>query len=322
MLNELEDTNHNQNQQVKKVKIPAPQQQAGQMVDEEDESSPWEPAALYSQGNTLFRPVKLSLKDREVLANIQRIEEFEGTYHDQYAKDREQGDGKGTNHRQSGKTSKKQSRTKKGGLPQENPDIRRTDALESDSEGEGSSQEDLPKEAKEWRAHYYQDDMEILYDPVEDYTSEAWVNKNVKGDHADTRECVVCNYCFVPVCFGPTKVWVAQAVLPASIHPAAENTDSNDPVRESSESTGYQRKSGKIEAFLCKETKSTVVSLTSLVEHTIGDDWKTLQCEDETYKDFKELLFDVSCANCENLLGVYLANLETHVLCAVIEGNC
>ena len=321
MLNELEEGTSQNHQKVRKVRDPEPQQQVGQMVDEEDESSPWEPAALYSQGNTLFRPVKLSLKDQEVQANIQRIEEFEGTYHDQYAKDRQQVDGEGTNSRESRKNSKKQPKMKRAGPSQENPDIR-AENLESESEGEGSSQEDLPKEAKEWRAHYYQDDMEILYDPVEDYTSEAWVNKNVKGEHADTRECVVCNYCFVPVCFGPHKIWVAPAVLPASIHPAAEKSDSNDPVRESADNLGFQRKSGKIEAFLCKETKSTVVSLTSLVEHMIGDDWKALQCEDETYKDFNELLFDVSCANCENLLGVYLANLETHVLCAVVEGNC
>src|SRR3990167_1770579 len=142
-----------------------------EMVDE-DESSPWNPAALYSSGSTLFKPVKMSLKDDQIQAAIQKIEDLEDQYIENYQKHKSQ-----AHMEQAGTDFKK----KKSGQSKNLPSERQTNKRQKNQSGEpnsdsnsenedvGEADDDLPKEAKEWRAHYYQDDLEILYDPVEDF---------------------------------------------------------------------------------------------------------------------------------------------------------
>ena len=175
-------------------------------------------------------------------------------------------------------------------------DIENDDEVEMDEE-DGDSK--VPREAKEWKAHYQQDDMEILFDPMEDYNAEDWIDKHIKRKQdcgKGSTECINCPYCFVPLSYNYELV----RVFPEG------------PV---------DAKIKRVEKYLCKKPNSVRVELTSCKQRVIGKNWKPLKLEDETYKDLTDLIFDVSCEGCETHIGEYYSSLEIYILDSVIEGN-
>ena len=111
-----------------------------------------------------------------------------------------------------------QSRSREGlinGKPKESmqTELDRSNSAKDEDDDQGEEENDIPNEAKEWRAHYLKDDLEILYDPVLDFEQEDWVSKQLKepdGANKDDSHCITCASCFVPIAYAYKAVYLKK----------------------------------------------------------------------------------------------------------------
>lgn len=263
----------------------------------------WDPKKIKG---SLFQPKKMKLTDKDISKQIERNEELEEKFYEQYSAWKQPSDMKSSSASipvpkpTDSNNNKASSTTKK---PNSNSKTKSTDpAREEDFQlpQENSDEEDIPREAREWKAQYMKDDMEILYDPVEDLRTAEWIDRNLKHEDRNCSECLNCPGCFVPLTYSFETLHLYSW------------KDCKQPVK------GVKKEM----KYMCKEVLTARVDLSSVEETKIGENWKILKLEDETFKDYTELVFNVECEQCEAYIGEFLSTLEIYLLDnCVIEGN-
>ena len=174
--------------------------------------------------------------------------------------------------------------------------INPSDDNDNDHDGQSEESEEMVDEVKGWIDTEKKGTIETLYDSMMDYNDEEYMKKRVgegleKTGSKRGKTCVCCSYCFVPHSYAYDEIEMVEE----------GNTKKN--------------------VCVSREYRNVIVDMNTVHEILVGENWREFKCLDSTYSDLIDIVFDVRCANCDTVVGLYYSHIKLYVYVHVVVSN-